>query len=345
MHSARVFLALVVWAFCCVPVGATGEGPTLGNEVHGDYLLRLFDSLQLEDGRRVDDEIVIFRDGVIVLLRNVGRQVRIFRADASPDQIGALKRVLVEEAVDTRLGDCNLAEVPRVLNGPSGLRSRRSWFSWFGVAGRRSRHLALGHRESEDSRFSSDCSAEMQSIAEESFGFARSVLAGPTTTKNPDQHYSRSLLFSVRNDLQSDPTCGPYAFDEDVYIFRDGFLLHHFLDSDGGFAYTRAQVPREMLHALHQVLEEEGIAAIDAQCRTWFFLPFAIDGACLDYSWQSRATWHGRNDRSGSIAGDDQTRLACSEPEKSVRRELVRFMSAAVTDDTSVVVTGAFPSP
>ena len=330
---------------CSAPPGALGEAVSLDNKVGGDHLLRLFDHQQLQDGRQVEDEILIFRDGVTLLIRNVGKQTRIFRADAKPERIEALKRVLVQESVDTRLGACNLEGVPRVLNGPLGLRSRSSWFSWFGVAGRRSRHLALGHRESANSPFEADCSSAMQRIAEESFGFAQAVLAGPTTTRTPDEHYPRSLLFSVRNDLQSDPDCDPYTFDEDVYIYRDGLFLHHFLDSEGNYVYTRAQVPREMRQNLHLVLSEERIAGIDTTCRTWFFLPFAIDGACLDYTWQSEAVWLGRGGRRGSIAGNDGAGLECGESETRVRMELMRFMLAAATDQASAVIAGAFPTP
>lgn len=339
--------------FLLLAVGAVGQdvqdsgvhsGQTPESMVGGDHLLRLFDSQQLEDGRLVDDEILIFRDGLTVLKRTLGRQSRVFRSDPAAPEIQALKDTLVAEAVDTQEGNCNLVEAPRVLSGPLGLRSRSTWLSWFGVAGRRARHFALGY-EGSASEFTRECSAEVQKIVEQAFEFAQGVLAGPTTTQGPDEHYPRSLLFSVRNGLQSDPVCTPYRFEESALIFRDGLLLHHFLDSDGSFNYTRSQVPRGMRQELSRVLEEERIASIDEHCRTWFFLPFPVDGACLGYTWQSKAIWHGRGGRQGVIGGDDQTELRCGAPEARVRGELVRYLAAAVTDGKAASVTGVFEAP
>ncbi|MCB1033388.1 MAG: hypothetical protein KDD47_06095 [Acidobacteria bacterium] len=342
--SARVLLPTARGfglALCLIlAIGPSAHG--LENDVGGDHLLRLLDDQRLADGRRVLDEILIFRDGVTVLLRTVGRNTRIFRADARPEEIEALKGLLVDEAVDLQRGACDLEGAPRVLSGPLGFRTRESWISWFGVGGRRARHLALGHAESESSPFGRPCTGAFERIVTAAFSFAHSVLSGPTATSVPDEHYPRSLLFSIRSDLQSDPACDPYVFCEDVYFFRDGLLLHHVVDSEGEFIYTRAQVPREMRQQLISVLAEERIGAIDTACRTWFFLPFAIDGACRDYTWQSAATWHGRDGRQGSIRGDDQQRDDCLASEIRVRSELLRLILAAVTGPSAAVVSGVF---
>lgn len=351
-HCARVVsratrqrAVLSAWALCFAALLAGSDAFALGNEVAGDHLLRLFDSQQLEDGRLVEDEVLIFRDGVTVLLRTVGRHTRVFRADATVGATEQLKRTLVDAEIDSRLGECDVQGVPRILGGLLGLRSRSTWLSWFGVGGRRARHLALGHEGSSSGQFGTECSESLQRIAGAAFGFAQTALSGPTATSGPDEHYPRSLLYSVRSDLQSDPSCARYAFDEDAYIFRDGLLLHHFLDSDGSFGYTRAQVPQETRRRFNDLLTEARIGSVDAVCRTWFFLPFAVNGACLDYSWQSAATWHGRDERQGTIAGEESVQNRCSSVELRVRMELVRLMLAAVTDTAAVTINGGFETP
>ncbi len=335
--------ALLIGAYSSSP--AMGQGEPAVSGMRSDHVLRFHDVRELGGGGSIVDELSIFRDGLTVLRSlGAGGEVRVVRGQAREEQITRLRGILAEERVDLLSGRCNLAGLQTLDPSGAPLAGRQTLLSWFGVEGRRARHLEIGHdTASESGPFDEACSVSLARVAQETLAYTEEVFAGPDVTESPDMNYPSSLLFEIHSDFSSDPDCDPYEFSDTFLMFRDGLLLRSFQGTDGGFRFSRGILNGEGHQRLVQLLVEEGVSQLRGNCRTWFFLPFTIDGACTDYDWRSAATWYGRQGRRSTLAGHEELTRVCSGGQLRIRTQLVVLMLNTISNASSHTVFGRLP--
>ncbi|MCH9648491.1 MAG: hypothetical protein K0U98_09645 [Deltaproteobacteria bacterium] len=311
--------------------------------MRSDHVLRFYDSVSLDGGGTVADEVMIFRDG-LTILRRTGSDFDpiVARGQASLEDISMLKQVLVEERVDRLMGGCELTGLPSVQPIEGAVASREILLSWFGVAGRRARHMEIDHVPSEEPGPADEaCSDGLARVASVAVTFSEQVLSQPDATFGPDMNYPRSLLYEIDNQFVSDPDCELYTFSDTFLLFRDGLLLRRFKGSDGSFEFTRGIAQRDVRDLLIQALADE-IQDLRGICRTWFFIPFTVDGACVDYSWNSGATWFGRQGRMTTLQGNEGISRECSDGQLRVRTQLVILLVNTLANPSNDTVSGFF---
>jgi hypothetical protein len=294
---------------------------------------------------RFYDEILLFRDGLVLFVANKeDGSSRTVRAQVGDVALESLKALLVDEHVDTQTGYCDVTGVGGALEGSQTVSSRQTLLTWYGIRGKRVRHLPIGHGESTVGQFGEPCSAGLSLILSQTLAAAEASLTGPTATTSPDENYPSSLLFEVRNSLNEDPDCGDGGFVDDFHIFRDGLLIRRFLNAEGQYVISRAAVPALLRRQMNETLTQEQIASLRGACRTWFFVPFVVDGGCLDYAWESSAEWNGRGGRRGLVAGNDGVDATCSTGRSRIRNQLMTMILNALSFVTVETVDGRLPA-
>lgn len=323
------------------PLMGQGEPSTSG--MRSDHVLRFYDSAVLDGGSTVADEVMIFRDGLTILRRTSSEfDPIVARGQASVEDISALKQSLIDERVDRLIGGCALTDLPPVQPIEGTVASREILLSWFGVEGRRSRHMEIDPGLSgEPDPAGEPCSEGLARVTRATVAFTEQVLGQPDVTFDPDMNYPRSLLYEIDNQFASDPDCEHYTFGDTFLLFRDGLLLRRFKGSDGSFEFTRGVAQQDVRDLLNQALAME-IQDLRGICRTWFFLPFTVDGACIDYGWNSAATWFGRQGRMTTLRGHEGTNRECSEGQLRVRTRLVILLVNTLANPSNDTVSGFF---
>lgn len=334
-NLAFSIFSLASFGFLAAPGTAVAED-------RKDLLLRVLDVQELAGGATVRDEILTYRDGTTLLLRNLGDAgAQFVRAEAETTEIDALKAVLVDQGIDRQLaGGCEAVGAGRVLADERVLEGRTIFLSWFGVDARRARHLRMTQLSETDPP--APCPAALTRVTVDFFDYAQAVLTGPSATSDPDTHYPRSLLIDVDNNFSADPSCPAFTFTEDMLVFRDGLFLRRYVDSDGAFRFTRSQVSFEHRLLFSEVLAENRIDTLRTTCRTWFFVPFVVEGRCRDYSWDSAAVWHGRNDRFGVIEGETNVEEACGPRPATIRQQLMQLVLNSLASPAASDAEGRF---
>lgn len=293
------------------------------------------------------DEVLLFRDGLVLLLsEGNGGQSRTVRAEIGDDALDAFKAALIDGGVGDLEGRCDVSGVGGVGTTDVGAGDRETLMTWYGTQGRRSRHLPIGHTESSTGTFGETCPDVLRSLLVQALSISGSALAGPSATDSPDENYPLSLLFDTKSTFVNDPDCGAGGgFVEDFVLFRDGLLVRTYEDSDGNYRISRAFVPGSVRRTLQTALVEEEISDLQTGCKTWFFLPFIVEGQCLDYSWDSGAVWLGRQGRRGRIFGNETIDLACNESQARVRGQLMVSVLNALSFASVQSVEGIIPLP
>ena len=335
-------LILVLMAALVIPFSAQAQGGK-------DLMLRLFQVKSTaadasSPASRSFDEVLVFRDGLLLFVSNRDDGgSRSVRAQASEASLESLKSILVDDRVDRLAGWCDVSGVGGVLEGSEIVRVRRSLLTWYGVRSRRVRHLPIGHVESTAGQFGEPCSGSLLRVLRASLAVFQDGLTGPTATASPDENYPTSLLFEIRNALEEDPSCGDGGFVDDFHLFRDGLLVRRFRNAEGHYLISRAAVPSKLRRRLNATLTREQIGSLRGSCRTWFFIPFVVDGGCLDYAWESSAEWNGRNGRRGLVAGNDGAEATCPDSKARIRNQLMTTILNALSFVTVETVEGRVP--
>ena len=343
--------------FCLVPVillglfGLASPSSVLAETVPSAddgslrYLLYVQDVVQYQGGPAVVDETFIFRDGLTVVVRNSDyAATEVYRTVASQESTQALKMLLSENQVGAQVGRCNVAGVPLLLPLPQDPAKRQTLISWFGLQGSRTNHLLLGHEDppaTETAAFDHPCSQEVTRIADAALSFLRTTLAAAGSA----QPAGGDLLFEVRNHYLDDTRCGQDSFDDDYFIFRDGLFLRRAETSEGAFSFSRSLVIDGTRKELFDALNENKVGFQAGECHTWFFLPFLVAGSCLDYTWQSSATWFGAGHRKATILGTDATSAVCSGEQLAIQNVVTTAVRNSLAQPFATDASGRLPQP
>jgi len=115
------------------------------------------------------------------------------------------------------------------------------------------------------------------------------------------------------------------------------------VNAEGHYLISRATVPASLRQRLNATLTEEGIGGLRGLCRTWFFIPFVVEGGCLDYAWESSAEWKGRNGRRGVVAGNEGTEVSCPDGKSKIRSQLMMTILNALSFKTVESIQADLP--
>lgn len=301
-------------------------------------LLRILESHSLAGEPVASDEILVFRDGLTIGLRQLPDGAReVIRGHASAQEMSSLNLALAEHRVGTQTARCQVQDL--IPSFTLNLRDldHHALISWFGRDGRRSRHMEVSPSEE---IFSSRCHSAMEQLAVTVLEFSRSILS----RAEEEQVFWTSLLFDLDSWMLTPEVCESWGFSERTLLFRDGLVLRLVEDNGNWFLFGRAQASQEDMRTLNLALAEQQVGFAAGDCHLWFFLPFLLDERCADFTWTSTGTWFGRGSRRSVLYGDATVQQTCSENQKTIRHAVLSGILAALTNETAISVTGTFSS-
>lgn len=301
-------------------------------------LLRILESHMVDGERIASDETLIFRDGLVVALRQLPDGSRdVLRGHASPQELSTLNQALAEHRVGMQTARCQAQDL--VPSFPLDLQEldHHTLISWFGRSGERSRHMEVSPSAE---IFSSRCHSDMEQLAVGVLRFNRGVLS----RADEEQAFWTSLLFDLDSWMLTPEACEHWGFSERTLLFRDGLVMRVVEDNDDWFLFGRAQATQEDMMELNLALADQQVGFAAGACRLWFFLPFLLDDRCEDFDWSSTGTWFGRNSRRAALYGAAGVEQTCSENQKAIRHSVLSAILSALTNETAISVTGTLGS-
>ncbi len=309
----------------------------------GDFLLTVRDLQRYPVEGEFLDEVFLFRDGEMVFSRvGPGGDDLTLRTQASAAQLLALNTILVEKRVGQQSGYCAVRGVALPLR-PGGAPpvERDAVITWFG-RGERLRHLPVNLAAASDPDASLEpCAPEVTKITEGLFGLLETLVQEALLRE--EAPVGLRLLFSIHNAMQEDVRCGEGGFHDAMFLFRDGFFLRRIEDVDGNFQMVRSLATGEALGLLRQALVQQQVGIHGGFCRLAFFTPFLVDGGCLDFTWQSLGTWHGRRERRAEYFGSNEISQMCSAPQQQVQRSVNDYVRNTLGQFSRHEVEGRYP--
>lgn len=309
----------------------------------GNFLVAVRDLQRYPVEGEVLDEVFLFRDGEMVFSR-VGPDGAdlTLRTRASAAQLSALNSILVEKRVGQQSGYCAVRGVAVPLSPGDGPPVERDVvITWFG-RGERSRHLPVNLAAPLDPDGTLEpCALEVNSITEGLFGLLETLVQEAVLRQG--EPVGLRLLFSIHNAMQEDVRCGDGGFDDAMFLFRDGFFLRRIEDLDGNFQLVRSQATGEALELLRQALAQQQVGVHGGFCRLSFFTPFLVDGGCLDFTWQSLGTWHGRGERRAEYFGSNEISEMCSASQQQVQRSVNDYVRNTLAQFSRHEIDGRYP--
>ncbi|MEM9290276.1 MAG: hypothetical protein AAGD01_01185 [Acidobacteriota bacterium] len=316
--------------------------PAYGSTAPG-LLLWAQDHHRTEDGSAWTDDVLIFRDGEIVVHRvYAGGEVNVLRGSADGARMASLGAVLQAEQIGLWEEEhCRLeVPLPTLGDGPAAQPPRRSVvLSWFGREGRRQTHVAMisvgGER----------CAEAQERSAQAILEFAAEALVTSTPTAiGSEAEPSTSLLFEIHNQMLGDPSCDPFTFIDRMLIFRDGLFLRLYRDTENEFMVVRTQIERDEMALLAASLQQHRVGTESGECYLWFLLPFFVNVDCQDFSWASWGTWFGRSDRRATLTGAADIVAECSDGQQGARDAIMQVVRIGVSSPERSEVRGTLPA-
>ena len=311
----------------------------------GDFLLHARDVQRYTLEGALFDEVFLFRDGEAIFHRvfEDGSDLTL-RAQASAEQLSAFKTILVEKRVGQQSGYCALRGVAvPLLPGSASPVERDTVITWFG-RGKRLRHLPINlAAPSNPDEVFEPCVAEVATITEGLFDLLETLVQ--EAILRDDTRQDLLLLFSVHNAMQEDVRCGEGGFQDAMFLFRDGFFLRRIEALDRNFLLVRSQATNDALELLRQALAQQRVGVNGGVCRLSFFSPFLVDGGCLEFTWQSLGTWHGRRERRAEYFGSGEVSLMCSASQQQVQRSVNDYVRNTLGQFSRHEVEGRYPQP
>lgn len=306
-------------------------------------LVRVHERVIYPDG--VGDVLAhVYRDGLIVLFNTTpDGLLSVFRAN--PEFIvEPIQTLLAEAQIATQGGRCDVAEgIGTEIDLAPGATGRSATFSWFGLRDNRSNHLLIGDSTVADN-FGTPCSQELTDALLAVQGsilqtFKPGNVSPPITLRADDQ-----VLYVVRNSLQEDIDCGDASLVDDSFVFRDGLVVRDGYTSNGELILERGQATPMARHSFSQALTRNRVGFQAGECKASFFQPFSVDGACIDYSFQTGATWYGQGQRRATLFATDGTEASCTFAQAEIAGAVTEFLRNTSAQPQTQRVSGHLPT-